>query len=262
MSDDFINEESNLEYDELEDDDSEFITPELTTARHELELRCLAEAKTAKKAKIPRSAQQCWGEPRADGSKSCENAVLAKSLCSRHNQGWDRNGTTFPLRIGIWPAIIRRAAEIVESYEIPVTLRQLFYRLVSEELIENKPGSYNTLSNKTATARRNDDFPALLEHGRKLYELGYWRSSLACLSSVVGAFKVDRCASQSVTLILGVEKNALVGLVRAWFGDLGIPVTALGGYGSETLERRVRDYVGRYERKAVFIYAGTSTLAE
>jgi hypothetical protein len=32
-----------------------------------------------------------------------------------------------------WPAILRQAAEIVESYDTSVTLRQLFYRLVAAQ---------------------------------------------------------------------------------------------------------------------------------
>jgi hypothetical protein len=31
-----------------------------------------------------------------------------------------------------WPPIVERAAQVVDEYETPVTLRQLFYRLVSE----------------------------------------------------------------------------------------------------------------------------------
>jgi hypothetical protein len=52
-----------------------------------------------------------------------------------------------------WPPIIERAAQIVEEYETPVTLRQLFYRLVSEHLIANKLTDYKTLSKLTAANR-------------------------------------------------------------------------------------------------------------
>ena len=41
-----------------------------------------------------------------------------------------------------------------------------------------------------------------------------------------------------------------------WFGDTGIPVVPLGGYGSETLERSVWNRVRALGRPAVFIYAG------
>ena len=53
-----------------------------------------------------------------------------------------------------WPSIIQRAAEIVLSYDTSVTLRQLFYRLVSEQTIPNTTTAYKRLSALTAQARR------------------------------------------------------------------------------------------------------------
>ncbi len=52
-----------------------------------------------------------------------------------------------------WPPIVERAAEIAGSYSTAVTLRQLFYRLVSEGLLANTDVSYKTLSARTAQAR-------------------------------------------------------------------------------------------------------------
>ena len=49
-----------------------------------------------------------------------------------------------------WPPIIEQAAEIVRSYDTGVTLRQLFYQLVSEGLIPNVQTAYSRLSHLTA----------------------------------------------------------------------------------------------------------------
>jgi hypothetical protein len=54
-----------------------------------------------------------------------------------------------------WPAILLRAAEIVESYDTSVTLRQLFYRLIAAQLLPNTQNSYKSLSRYTAEARRS-----------------------------------------------------------------------------------------------------------
>ena len=67
-----------------------------------------------------------------------------------------------------------RASEIVNGYDIKVTLRQLFYRLVMEELIPNKDAAYTTLSERTAQARREDGFPPLMEHGRRVRQYASW----------------------------------------------------------------------------------------
>jgi hypothetical protein len=50
-----------------------------------------------------------------------------------------------------WPTVIARAVWIVDGYgRVPVTLRQLFYRLVAAELIPNKTHAYQHLSRWTA----------------------------------------------------------------------------------------------------------------
>jgi len=38
----------------------------------------------------------------------------------------------------VWAPILRRAASVVDGYDTGVTLRQLFYRLVSEELLASR----------------------------------------------------------------------------------------------------------------------------
>jgi hypothetical protein len=51
-----------------------------------------------------------------------------------------------------WPTIIDAARDIVDSYDTPVTLRQLFYQLVSAQLCLNTKSHYSRLSELTAEA--------------------------------------------------------------------------------------------------------------
>ncbi|MQB02474.1 MAG: hypothetical protein GEU78_20075, partial [Actinobacteria bacterium] len=67
-----------------------------------------------------------------------------------------------------WPAVIDRAAVIVEGYDTSVTLRQLFYRLVTSQLIPNSSTAYKRLSALTAQARRDGTFPDLIDRGRQI----------------------------------------------------------------------------------------------
>ena len=57
-----------------------------------------------------------------------------------------------------WPPVIERAAAIVRSYHTADTLRQVFYRLVSEQAIPNTENAYKTLSRLTARARPRRSF--------------------------------------------------------------------------------------------------------
>lgn len=155
-----------------------------------------------------------------------------------------------------WPPIVARAAEIVLSYDIPVTLRQLFYRLVMEELIPNTDTVYKTLSAQTADLRRTGEFPRLFDRGRKIYQPTSFDGPVDAMQALIGWYRLDRTAEQDVSLFLGVEKNALAGLLQAWFDDIGLPVLPLGGYSSESLDRMVKERVQGDGRPAVLIYAG------
>jgi hypothetical protein len=57
-------------------------------------------------------------------------------------------------------------------------------------------------------------------------------------------------------IYLGVEKRGIVEQLDTWYGDLGIPIVALGGYSSQTYEREVIDDVETDTRPAVVLYAG------
>ncbi|MEU1312572.1 hypothetical protein ABZ419_27285 [Streptomyces cinnamoneus] len=155
-----------------------------------------------------------------------------------------------------WPPVIARAAAIVESYSIPVTLRQIFYRLLMEGLIPNSDYAYKKLSAETAERRRAGKFPPLFDRGRGILQPSSWASPKEGVQALAAQYRVDRTAGQPVALYLGVEKNALAGLIQAWFDALGVPVLPLGGYSSESLDRQVKARVQAEGRAAVLVLSG------
>lgn len=155
-----------------------------------------------------------------------------------------------------WTPIVDRAAEIVRAYDTDVTLRQLFYRLVSEQVIPNTSGAYKRLSSLTAEARRQGTFPRLADRGRTIYRYGTVAGPEDALRETIDTYLLDRTAGQDVSLYIGVEKAGLVNQLFSWFGDLGIPVLALGGYSSQDYVDRVVEDVSVSDRAAVLIYAG------
>lgn len=155
-----------------------------------------------------------------------------------------------------WPPVIARAAEIVESYTIPVTLRQIFYKLLMEGLIPNSDYAYKKLSAETAVRRRAGEFPPLFDRGRGVLQPASWESPKGGVQALAAQYRVDRTAGQPVALWLGVEKNALAGLIQAWFDEISVPVLPLGGYSSESLDRQVKARVKAEGRPAVLVLAG------
>ena len=155
-----------------------------------------------------------------------------------------------------WPALLRRAGEIVNSYDTQVTLRQLFYRLVAAELLPNTTNAYKALSRYTAKARRAGTFPALMDRGRTIHRYTSFDGAAEARQWLASIYLRDRTEGQSVIVYLGVEKAGIVAQLQEWFGDLGVPVLALGGYGSQTYVDNVVEDVEATGRPAVLLYAG------
>ena len=155
-----------------------------------------------------------------------------------------------------WPSLLAEAAEIVESYDTGVTLRQLFYRLVSKGMLPNTKSAYCSLSHYTAQARRYRDFPALIDRTRTIHRYPTFNDVADARSWLKSIYRRDRTEGQEWSVYVGVEKAGIVEQLRAWYGDLGIPIIALGGYSSESYIEEIVTDVRAQERPAVLIYAG------
>jgi hypothetical protein len=155
-----------------------------------------------------------------------------------------------------WGRVLERAAAIVDSYETGVTLRQLFYRLVSDQTLPNTTSAYKNLSRTTAEARRDGWFPALIDRGRIIHRDPSWSSPAHALRALAEQYRVDRTAGQQWSIYLAVEKAGIVEQLSAWFSDLGVPILATGGYSSQTYVDEVNGHAARQERPAVLLYAG------
>ena len=155
-----------------------------------------------------------------------------------------------------WDPIVAQAASIVESYATPVTLRQLFYRLVAAEVLGNTQNNYKTLSSRTAEARRRGAFPALVDRTRTIHRHTSFSGPVEAARWLSAIYRRDRTEGQEWTVYVGVEKAGIVNQLEAWFGDLGVPVVALGGYSSQSYVDDVVEDVESEQRPAVLVYAG------
>jgi len=170
-----------------------------------------------------------------------------------------------------WGYILEHAATIVRSYNTRVTLRQLFYRLVADQTLRNTRSEYGQLSAKTAEARRQGWFPALMDRTRNIerwYPL--FRNTDEAYAWIKERYRRDRTEGQEYSIYLAVEKAGIVNQLDEWFGDeLGIPILPLGGYSSQTFVDQVyydcripsrAHYANRLPdgtlRPTVLIYAG------
>jgi hypothetical protein len=164
--------------------------------------------------------------------------------------------TSHPPERPDWTDLLARAATIVDGYDTLVTLRQLFYRLVAARLLPNTTNAYKALSKHTAEARRAGAFPRLMDRGRSIHRYPTFLSPAAARRWLRDLYRRDRTEGQAYALYLAVEKAGIVAQLQEWFGNLGIPVLALGGYGSQTYVDDVAAHVEKDGRPAVLLYAG------
>jgi len=151
---------------------------------------------------------------------------------------------------------VTAAAAIVLSYPTSVTLRQLFYRLVAVQIRRNTKSDYKGLSERTAEGRREGWFPDLIDRGRSIYQRAYWECPADALGALVAQHRRDRTEGQAEQVWIGVEKAGIVVQLESWFGELGVPIVALGGYASQSYADEISRAVSEDGRPAVLLYAG------
>jgi hypothetical protein len=152
-----------------------------------------------------------------------------------------------------WGPVLERASEIVESYDTPVTLRQLFYRLVASLVLPNVLAAYKALSARTAESRRDGDFPDLTDRTRTILEYQTFDSPADAIRYAAKIYRRDRTEGQPVSIYLAVEKDGMVAQLDAWFSHLGLPILALRGYASQSYVDAVVRHVEHQGRPVVLI---------
>jgi hypothetical protein len=104
-----------------------------------------------------------------------------------------------------WADVVEQARAIVLEYDGGVTLRQVHYRAVPAGLIPNTPCAYRHLSSHLARARREDDFPDLIDTLRYVHVPQSWPDAGALGAQVPDLFQLDRTHA----LYVAAEKDSL-----------------------------------------------------
>ncbi|UUU37515.1 hypothetical protein [Streptomyces sp. NBC_00162] len=152
-----------------------------------------------------------------------------------------------------WGRIVACAAQIVTSYDEVggCTLRQAYYRLVVEALIPHTAPTYRHLSARLAQARREEQFPDLIDPLREVHVPAAWPNADAFLRAAPDWFALDRTADQATALCVACEKDTLRAQLTGWLGRTGIPVLVVRGFGSRgrpALLRRADGLLGGRRR--------------
>lgn len=157
--------------------------------------------------------------------------------------------------------LIRQASDICAIYEaqhIPMSLRQLYYQMVSKNLIANSQSSYNALGSAVSDGRIAGliSWTAIEDRGRNLRGLEHFENPVHAITDLQGRYSIDKWVNQRYRPEVWVEKEALIDVVGVICNKLEVDFFACKGYNSQSEQwragRRFADYIRKGQRPIVF----------
>lgn len=135
--------------------------------------------------------------------------------------------------------MIQRINRILDSYAAQgydLSLRQLYYQLVSKNLVENTERSYKNVGNLVSDARMAGliDWNMIRDRGRVMVRPTHWESPADIVRAAAQQFRVDRWKDQPCYVEVMVEKQALEGVLEPVCNEMDVPFTANKGYSSSS----------------------------
>ena len=130
--------------------------------------------------------------------------------------------------------------EILDDYEADgydLSLRQLYYQLVSRNIVSNTEQSYKRVGDIVSDARLAGliDWDMIKDRGRETVINSHWTSPGDIIETCAKQFRIDLWADQPCYVEVMVEKQALEGVLEPVCRSLDVPFTANKGYGSSSL---------------------------
>ena len=146
-----------------------------------------------------------------------------------------------------------------EGYRL--TLRQLYYQLVSRDIIPNEVRQYSRLSELLVKGRMGGvvDWEAIEDRIRVPF-IPYWSSGISdALDDTISQYRLDRQKGQDVYIEVWVEKDALSGVLKPITSHYHVNLMVNRGYSSCTAMHDAFTRIERAEnngKTAVILYLG------
>jgi len=135
--------------------------------------------------------------------------------------------------------MIKLCNEIIEEFSaqgFELTLRQLYYQLVSRAVIPNNEKSYDNIGALISDARLAGlvDWEAIVDRTRYLRALSHWNDPSEVIEDGAQQYRVDCWADQPKRLEVWVEKDALVDVIGKVANQFDVPFFSCRGYTSQS----------------------------
>jgi hypothetical protein len=154
-------------------------------------------------------------------------------------------------------SLIAKAANILAE-EQPMTVRQLFYRLVSVGTLENTVANYSKVS-RILTIARDDErisWTAIVDRSRPEYAPNVWENAGAYAQTIQRSYRKDFWNTQKIYLEVWAEKDAIIGSVQVLTDELGITVRVGRGFQSTTRVHEIAEHFDSIKKPIHIFYLG------
>ena len=153
--------------------------------------------------------------------------------------------------------LIEAARKVLSEYN-PMTLRQVYYQLVSRHIIDNNRGEYQRLSNALVKARQEGliHWYWIEDRTRKPRRPSMFNDLRDFLDAVKNSYRRDIWTSQSRYVEVWLEKEALAGIFEQITWKYGITLVVGRGYNSWTALHDAAGRIKRMARPATILYFG------
>ena len=127
--------------------------------------------------------------------------------------------------------ILETAHSILEAHN-PMTLRQVYYQLVSRQVIENNRGQYQAVSNALVGARQEGLIPWewIEDRTRRPRTVSMWESLSDFGDTILSSYRRDVWKSQSCHIEAWLEKDSLSGIFEDVLDPYGVTLNVGRGY--------------------------------
>jgi len=160
-------------------------------------------------------------------------------------------------------ALLARVNAVLGEYadHLPLTLRQIFYRLVGAHGYEKTEQAYERLGEHLVRARRARLIPmaAIRDDGGTVIRPTMWKSAeeyLAAVRARAGRLMLDRTAGQKTRLVVTCEAAGMVPQLARVANPYGITAMSSGGFDSVTEKHRFAVEVANDDRPTEVLDTG------
>ncbi|OYW52330.1 MAG: hypothetical protein B7Y80_20125 [Hyphomicrobium sp. 32-62-53] len=152
--------------------------------------------------------------------------------------------------------LVASVRAVLDEYRehLPLTVRQVFYRLVGTQGYDKTEAAYGRLCETVNRARRARliDFASIRDDGASRYERTAWRDADAFISDMrteAERFRLDRQDGQAVRLWLLCEAQGMAPMLYRAASAYSVPVLSSGGFDSLTAKHDLaRELAGALRR--------------